>query len=56
LQGLVKDNFLKFIREAYIWSDPTTREKLLKDLSEAGYDAEKLDSMKNLIDARDSDV
>lgn len=39
-----------------IWSDPTTRDKLLKDLSESGYDAEKLDSMKNLIDARDSDV
>ena len=29
-----------------IWGDPTTREKLLSDLSEAGYDAEKLDSMK----------
>ena len=39
-----------------IWSDPTTREKLLNDLSEAGYDEEKLDSMKELIDARDSDV
>ena len=39
-----------------IWSDPTTREKLLLDLAEAGYDAEKLDSMKDLIDARDSDV
>ena len=39
-----------------IWSDPTTREKLLSDLSEAGYDAEKLDSMKDLIDAKDSDV
>ena len=39
-----------------IWSDPTTREKLLNDLSEAGYDAEKLDSMKDLIDAKDSDV
>jgi type I restriction enzyme R subunit len=39
-----------------IWSDPTTREKLLNDLSEAGYDAEKLDSMKELIDAQDSDV
>lgn len=39
-----------------IWSDPTTREKLLNDLSEAGYDAEKLDSMKELIDAKDSDV
>lgn len=39
-----------------IWSDPTTREKLLADLAEAGYDAEKLDSMKELIDAKDSDV
>jgi type I restriction enzyme R subunit len=39
-----------------IWSDPTTREKLLEDLAEAGYDSEKLDSMKELIDAKDSDV
>lgn len=39
-----------------VWSDPDTREKLLQDLSEAGYDNEKLDSMKELIDARDSDV
>ena len=39
-----------------IWSSPSTREKLLADLSEAGYDEEKLDSMKDLIDARDSDV
>ena len=34
----------------------TTREKLLQDLSEAGYDSEKLDSMKAVIDAQDSDV
>lgn len=39
-----------------IWSDPTTREKLLQSLAEAGYDAEKLDIMKDLIDAKDSDV
>ena len=39
-----------------IWSSPNTREKLLADLSEAGYDDEKLDGMKYLIDARDSDV
>lgn len=39
-----------------IWSDPTTREKLLSDLAEAGYDDEKLESMKDLIDAKDSDV
>ncbi len=39
-----------------IWSEPCTREKLLTDLAEAGYDDEKLDSMKELIDAKDSDV
>ncbi|TXS89073.1 DEAD/DEAH box helicase [Parahaliea maris] len=39
-----------------IWSDPTTRERLLEDLAEAGYDNEKLDSMKDLIDAKESDV
>ena len=39
-----------------IWSDPATREKLLEDLAEAGYDDEKIDSMKALIDAKDSDV
>ena len=39
-----------------IWSDPDTRETLLTSLSEQGYDAEKLDSMKDLIDAKDSDV
>jgi type I restriction enzyme R subunit len=39
-----------------IWSDPSTREKLLADLFEAGYDDEKLDSMKDIIDAKDSDV
>jgi type I restriction enzyme R subunit len=39
-----------------IWSNPSTREKLLEDLQEAGYDDEKLDSMKDIIDAKDSDV
>jgi type I restriction enzyme R subunit len=39
-----------------IWGNPNTREKLLEDLSEAGYDDEKLESMKDLIDAKHSDV
>ena len=39
-----------------IWGNPDTREKLRQDLTEAGYDDEKLDSMKKLIDAQDSDV
>ena len=39
-----------------IWSKPITREKLLDELSEAGYDEEKLERMKWLIDAKQSDV
>ncbi|MEJ6080804.1 hypothetical protein MT391_20085 [Vibrio sp. 1-Bac 57] len=39
-----------------IWSNPSTREKLLTDLNEVGYDDEKIDSMKEIIDAKDSDV
>jgi type I restriction enzyme, R subunit len=39
-----------------IWSTPDTRETLLADLAESGYDDEKLDGMKDLIDAKDSDV
>jgi type I restriction enzyme R subunit len=39
-----------------IWGNPSTREKMLEDLSEAGYDEEKLESMKDLIDAKHSDV
>jgi type I restriction enzyme R subunit len=39
-----------------IWSDPTTREKLLNDLADADYGTDKLESMKELIDAKDSDV
>jgi type I restriction enzyme R subunit len=39
-----------------IWSDPTTREALLINLNDLGYDNEKLEDMKALIDAKDSDV
>lgn len=39
-----------------IWSEPFTREKLLESLNEAGYDNEKLEGMKALIEAQDSDV
>ena len=39
-----------------IWSDPQTRDKLLKELSDVGYDHDKLESMKELIDANHSDV
>lgn len=39
-----------------IWSDPETRDKLIVDLAEAGYDKQQLDAMKELIEAKDSDV
>ena len=39
-----------------IWRKPDTREKLLVDLAQAGYDTEQLDIMKTLIDAKNSDV
>lgn len=39
-----------------IWSTPDTRETLLQNLCEAGYDQEKLDGMKALIGATHSDV
>ncbi len=39
-----------------IWGNPKTREKLLSNLAEAGYDEEKLEGMKDLIDAKHSDV
>ena len=39
-----------------LWSEPKTREKLLNDLCDSGYDEEKLNEMKKLIDAEKSDV
>ncbi len=39
-----------------IWQVPDTREKLLEQLSEAGYDHEKLISMQRLIEAENSDI
>lgn len=39
-----------------LWSDPSTRAQLLNELAENEYDQEKLDALKTLIDAPDSDV
>ena len=39
-----------------IWSDPENRERLLKQLEERGYDDEKLNDMRLLIGAKDSDL
>lgn len=38
------------------WSDPRTRKALLQGLAERGFDEEKLEKLKELIDAEDSDV
>lgn len=39
-----------------LWSDPTTRRKLLEGLSEKGFGREQLDEMQRIIDAEDSDL
>jgi len=38
------------------WSDPDRREQFLGQLSDRGYDQDKLDDMRRLIDAKDSDL
>ncbi|MEH6727392.1 MAG: DEAD/DEAH box helicase family protein [Hyphomicrobiales bacterium] len=38
------------------WSDPANREQLLTQLQEHGYDRERLDDIRRLVDASDSDL
>lgn len=38
------------------WSDPRTRKALLQGLAERGFDEEKLQMLKELVDAEESDV
>lgn len=38
------------------WQDPVTREALLQGLAERGFDEDKLQALKELVDAQDSDV
>ncbi len=38
------------------WSDPRTREALLMGLADRGFEEDKLQALKELIDARDSDI
>ncbi|MFI5240601.1 MAG: EcoAI/FtnUII family type I restriction enzme subunit R [Candidatus Saccharimonadia bacterium] len=39
-----------------IWSNPATRERLLKELANNGFNEEKLSTLRNVIDANDSDM
>ena len=38
------------------WQNPVTRQALLQGFAERGFDAEKLDALKDLIDAEESDI
>ncbi len=39
-----------------VWSDPDNREKFLEQLSDRGYDHDRLDDVRRLVDAPDSDL
>ena len=39
-----------------IWSLPDTRKRLLEELDEAGYNSEQLENLKNIVNAKDSDL
>jgi type I restriction enzyme R subunit len=39
-----------------IWANPSTRERLLDELASNGFDQEKLDTLRDIIDAEDSDM
>ncbi len=39
-----------------VWSDPDRRESFLQRLSDMGYDSDRLDDMRRLIDAPNSDI
>ncbi|WP_224815172.1 EcoAI/FtnUII family type I restriction enzme subunit R [Hasllibacter sp. MH4015] len=52
LEGLVADE--DELRA--VWSDPDTRTRFMGQLRDQGYDTEKLDEMRRLIDAPNSDV
>lgn len=52
LSGIVADE--DQLRE--VWSDPDTRERFLEQLSDRGYDRDRLDDIRRLVDAPDSDL
>lgn len=39
-----------------VWSDPDNRDHFLDQLSDRGYDADRLDDIRRLVDAHDSDL
>ena len=39
-----------------VWSDPDNRERFLEQLSDRGYDRDRLEDIRRLVDAPDSDL
>ena len=52
LKGLVADED----QLRTMWSDPDNRERFLEQLSDRGYDQDRLDDIRRLVDAVDSDL
>lgn len=52
LSGIVADE--DHLRS--VWSDPDNRERFLQQLSDRGYDQERLDEIRKLVDAPNSDL
>ncbi|MGR3621053.1 EcoAI/FtnUII family type I restriction enzme subunit R [Pseudophaeobacter sp.] len=52
LSGLIKDED----QLRAIWSDPDNRERFLAQLSDTGYDADRLNDIRQLVDAPKSDL
>ncbi|GER02202.1 hypothetical protein JCM17845_28250 [Iodidimonas gelatinilytica] len=52
LAGIVADED----RLRAVWSDPDNRERFLEQLSDRGYDRDRLDDIRRLVDAPDSDL
>lgn len=56
LFGTLPDFFKSEEQLRKLWSNPKTRKALLTELAERGFDGDKLKSMQDLIDAKDSDM
>ena len=56
LYGKLPDFFQDEAELRALWSEPSTRKKLLEGLSEKGFGREQLDEMQRIIDAENSDL
>jgi type I restriction enzyme R subunit len=54
--GVLPQYFENEVDLKKIWANPSTRERLLEELASNGFDQEKLDTLRDIIDAEDSDM